>query len=115
MISAPLAEVERRAQRWSQPLGALARVVDGETMVGGGSLPGSTLASKLVAVGQEGKRKHKSLVPAIAERLRAREIPVLGRISDNVLFLDPRSVLPEDDEGVLQALRQVASELEHSR
>jgi L-seryl-tRNA(Ser) seleniumtransferase len=115
MISTPLAEVERRAKRWSQPLGTLARVVDGETMVGGGSLPGSTLASKLVAVGEGGQKKHQSLVPAIAERLRAREIPVLGRISDNVLFLDPRSVLPEDDEGVLQALRQVASELEHSR
>jgi L-seryl-tRNA(Ser) seleniumtransferase len=113
MISAPLTEVERRAQRWSQPFGDLARVVDGETMVGGGSLPGSTLPTRLVAVGPGSKKK--SLAQVITERLRGQEIPVLGRLSDNVLFLDPRSVLPEDDEGVLQALRRVASELEHSR
>ena len=35
MISAPVAEVGRRAERWAQALGGMAWVVPGETMVGG--------------------------------------------------------------------------------
>jgi len=113
MISAPLAEIDCRARRWAQPLGELARVVVGETMVGGGSLPGSTLPTKLVAVGEEGKKKQRVIAQLISQRLRCQEIPVLGRISGNVLFLDPRSVLPDDDEKVLKALQQASTGLEH--
>jgi len=43
MISAPLGEIERRAQTWAEAWGSLAQIIEGESMVGGGSLPGSTL------------------------------------------------------------------------
>ncbi len=36
---------------------------------------------------------------------------MVGGVSDNILFLDPRSVLPEEDPVVLQALRQAAAGL----
>jgi L-seryl-tRNA(Ser) seleniumtransferase len=104
MISAPLEEIERRVGLWAQALGNLAQVVPGETMVGGGSLPGGTLPTKLVAIG--GGKKNSAQV--ISQRLRSGEVPVIGRISEDVLLLDPRSVLPEEDDIVLKALRDIA-------
>lgn len=109
MISVPVAEIERRAEMWAQALNGLARVVEGESMIGGGSLPGGTLSTRLVALG--GQSKRKNLAQALAQRLRHHEPPVVGRISENLLILDPRSVLPEDDQTILQALRSIVAEL----
>ena len=73
-------------------------------MIGGGSLPGGTLPTKLVAIGGEDKKKQPTIAQAISQRLHHQEIPVIGRISGNVLLLDPRSVPPEEDEIMLKAL-----------
>jgi L-seryl-tRNA(Ser) seleniumtransferase len=102
MIAMPLDEVERRARLWVQAVGDLAQVVEGETMVGGGSLPGSTLPTKLVAAG--GQVGRRNIAQLLAQRLRRHEPPIIGRISGDILLLDPRSVLPEEDDIVLRAL-----------
>jgi L-seryl-tRNA(Ser) seleniumtransferase len=104
MISAPLAEIEQRAERWAQALGDVAQVIDGETMIGGGSLPGGTLPTKLVALGD---RKDRSLAQRLGRKLRSQEIPIIGRVGEDMLLLDPRSVLPEEDEIALRALRNI--------
>jgi len=114
MISAPLEEIDQRARLWAQSVKGLARVVEGETMIGGGSLPGGTLPTRLVAIGGEGKRKHQNIAQALSRKLRCQEIPVIGRVSGNVLLLDPRSVLPEEDEVVLQALQNITADLNYS-
>jgi len=106
MISAPVEDIERRAGLWAQALND-ARVIPGETMIGGGSLPGGTLPTRLVAIG--GKKKDQNMAQILSRRLRCQEIPLIGRISGDVLLLDPRSVLPEEDEIVLEALRNLAS------
>ena len=106
MISAPLAEIDRRAKQWAQALGDLAQVVEGETMVGGCSLPGGTLPTRLVAIGD---KKDRNVAQMLSRKLRSQEIPVIGRISEDVLLLDPRSVLPEEDDMVLKALRNLVS------
>jgi L-seryl-tRNA(Ser) seleniumtransferase len=111
MIAAPLDEIERRAGLWARPLKGLARVVAGETMIGGGSLPGATLPTRLVAIGEEGRKGKCNIAQDLSQRLRRREIPVIGRISDNLLLLDPRSVLPEEDRVVLKALQDTAASL----
>ncbi len=111
MISAPLDEIERRATHWAQALGDLAQVIEGESMVGGGSLPGDTLPTKLVAVGKQSKKRGQNVAQILAQRLRTQQPPVVGRISGNVLLLDPRSVLPEEDQAVLQALRSAGASL----
>jgi len=111
MIATPLGEIERRAKLWARPLKGLARVVNGETMVGGGSLPGATLPTRLVAIGEEGRKGKHNIAQALSQRLRRREIPIIGRISDNLLLLDPRSVLPEEDRVVLKALQDAAANL----
>jgi L-seryl-tRNA(Ser) seleniumtransferase len=109
MVSMPLDEVEKRALRWARELPGVATVVKGESMLGGGSLPGSTLPTWLVAITAANSRKDKNIAQLLSQKLRQYSPPIVGRISADVLFLDPRSVLPEDDDIVLQALRDAAT------
>jgi len=107
MIATPLEDIERRAALWQKALGGMARVVPGETMVGGGSLPGGSLQTSLVAVGSG-----KNSAQTISRKLRLREVPVIGRIDKDVLLLDPRTVLPEEDDIVVASLREIAGRQE---
>jgi len=107
MIAMSLAEIERRARLWAEAAGDRVQVVNGESMVGGGSLPGGTLPTRLVAIGSKERKKKKSEAQSLAEKLRKRDIPVIGRIEGDVLLLDPRSVFPEEDDIVIKALREL--------
>ncbi len=109
MIAASLDDVHIRANLWAQALDGLAQVIAGETMIGGGSLPGGTVPTKLVALGGGGRRKNTA--QALAQKLRRHEPPLIGRIHEDMLLLDPRSVLPEDDQSVLPALRAAIADL----
>jgi L-seryl-tRNA(Ser) seleniumtransferase len=104
MISMPIDDIERRCQAWVKPFKGLIKVIDGESMVGGGSLPGSTLPTKLAAIDGQKSTKGPSFAQAAAALLRQHYPPVIGRISDDVLLLDPRTVFPEEDNDVLSAL-----------
>lgn len=104
MISASLEELERRAQAWASAVGAVGmQVVESTSAVGGGSLPGQTLPTRALAVptalcGPEGP-------DGLAARLRQGSIPVIARVADEQLVLDPRTVLPEEDEELVGALK----------
>ncbi len=105
MISMPLQEIESRAREWARQLGAAAAVAGGESVVGGGSLPGSTLPTWLVVIKGTPGTKGPSQVQRLAQRLRAGQPPVIARIEGNALLLDPRTVTPEDDPTIIRALR----------
>ncbi len=107
MMATPLEEIDRRARRWAKIVEGRAQVIAGESMIGGGSLPGGTLPTRLVAIGGRSQVKGQNIAQILSQQLRSQEIPVIGRISEDVLLLDPRSVLPEEDETVLQALRSL--------
>ena len=98
MIVMPLTEIERRARRWRRALrrdGVPAEVVDGRSTVGGGSLPGETLPTKLVAL----PVPHPD---QLAAALRAADPPVIARIEEDRLVLDPRTVLMEEERELLR-------------
>ena len=103
MISMPLEEIEERAQKWCQSLGSAASIVEGESVVGGGSLPGGTLPTRLVAIRSRGKVKE------LADKLRRESPMVIGRSENNLLLLDPRTVLPEEEGTLLSRLRDILS------
>ncbi len=105
MIATPLAEIEGRAKSWADALGGRCEVVPGESMVGGGSLPGSTLPTRLVAIARWGRTG----ATALAARLRERQVPIVGRVAEGRLLLDPRTVLPEEDGLVVAALRELGA------
>jgi L-seryl-tRNA(Ser) seleniumtransferase len=107
-IATPLSEIERRAERWAQFLGKKATILPDESVVGGGSLPGSTLPTYVVAIKLTGRAK----IEHLAQRLRQHQPPIIARVERNSLFLDPRSVFPEEDEVVLKAVQQALASLE---
>ena len=77
--------------------GITAEIVDGESTVGGGSLPGETLPTKLVTL----PTAHPDQVAAA---LRAAETPVTARIEEDQLVSDPRTVLVEEERELLRAV-----------
>ncbi len=93
MIAAAPADLERRAAALAQHLGG--EMVETRSTVGGGSLPEETQPSFAVAL--RGRPQH--LAPA----LRGAEPPVIGRVVDERLALDMRSILSEDDERLAAA------------
>ncbi len=107
MLATPPEAIRRRARRWARQLhaaGIQARVVEGRSAPGGGSLPGETLPTWLVAIVTDEPDK-------LAVRLRASEPPVIARIEDDLLCLDPRTVLPGQDDALLRSLLSLQSSL----
>jgi L-seryl-tRNA(Ser) seleniumtransferase len=105
MIAAPVEEIEARAKRWKRSLGSRAKVVDGRSMVGGGSLPEESLPTKLVSIASRGAGKG-AWVTNLARRLRTSEPPVMGRIESDALLLDPRTVAPAEDAELVAAVKR---------
>jgi L-seryl-tRNA(Ser) seleniumtransferase len=100
MIARPFDDLAATADTWAarwQEQGIKAVVVDGESTVGGGSLPGTSLPSRLVAIEQPG-------VDELAAALRQHSTPVIGRIQDGRYLIDPRTVLPNQVESLIQAI-----------
>jgi len=122
MLAAPLASVRQRADHWAGALsgwGVAVDVVAGESTVGGGTLPGETLATALCAIhgpprlADLAAPRRESLtqtagqrdVAALARLLRIGEPPIIARVLRDTLLLDPRTVQPEEDRDLLAALR----------
>lgn len=101
MISMPLAETQRRARRLARAIGDRARVVDGRSMVGGGSLPEESLPTKLVAVSGDG-----AWLTRVAHNLRTGDPPVVARIEHDTLLLDPRTVQKRELTPLSVAVRE---------
>ncbi len=104
MISMSEVQLARRAQSWVESLhtqGVAARVQRGVSTIGGGSLPGETLPTSLLALDQT--HLPCSLV-TLSQRLRLRPQPIVTRIHHDSLLLDPRTVLEEHDQMLLASL-----------
>ena len=103
MISAEPAELKRRAQRWARRLkqaGIKAQVIEGRSAIGGGSLPGETLPTWLLAL-------QLPSPDAIARALRSYNPPIVARIEEDLLLFDPRTVFPEEEETLLRGIEAV--------
>ena len=101
MIAASAEELDARARAVAEAAGASARVVDGESTVGGGSLPGDTLPTRLVSIDADAATGGAE---ELARRLRTGAPPALGRIEGGRLLLDLRTVLPGQDAALRAAL-----------
>jgi L-seryl-tRNA(Ser) seleniumtransferase len=106
MLTLEPGELARRAERLAALCPAVVRAgtIPGESAVGGGSFPGATLGTTLVALDAG------SLGPdGLALRLRLGQPSIVARVASDRLLLDPRT-LPEDSFPVVagaieQALR----------
>jgi L-seryl-tRNA(Ser) seleniumtransferase len=93
--------LKERVSAWQCRLvehGIEAEVVDSRSAVGGGSLPEAgldTVALRLTP-------RHGA--PRLLRQLREYEPPVIARIEDGHVLLDPRAVLPDEDDAVIGAI-----------
>ncbi len=99
MLRTPVEQVRRRVAMWGVKLderGVRNRLMDGESAVGGGSLPGHGLPTVLLCL--EGPASK------IAAALRRGVPPVIARIERDRCCIDPRTVLKGEDEELLDAI-----------
>ncbi|MFZ1755699.1 MAG: L-seryl-tRNA(Sec) selenium transferase, partial [Caldilineaceae bacterium] len=100
MIAATPGSLQTRAEAWRERLtaaGLTATVIPGQSTVGGGSLPGETLPTFLLALA----------VPRpdeVAARLRQADPPVVGRIQQEKLLFDPRTVAEDESDALVRAI-----------
>lgn len=93
MIRMTAGEIRARAERIA-PL-IRAEIVEGESVIGGGSTPEQRLPTALL-----------SLPCSLEPRLRGGDPPIIGRVEKDRLLLDLRTVLPEEEPELLAAIAQ---------
>jgi L-seryl-tRNA(Ser) seleniumtransferase len=96
MLGATMEDLWERARRYCDAIAGL-RTVEHRAVVGGGALPGSTLASLAIAVSTDDPGR-------VAAALRRGKPPVVARLDDGRVLLDLRTIAPEEDGEVLAAL-----------
>jgi L-seryl-tRNA(Ser) seleniumtransferase len=107
MLRLPANEIRSRAEAVKSGIGNVpalkAEIVEGESVIGGGTAPSATLPTALLAV------THQTMnADALAARLRAVEPPIVARIEDGRVLLDLRTVFPEQDAAIAQALVRIS-------
>jgi len=79
-----------------------ADVINGESVIGGGAAPSSVLPTRLLAVTCAG-----ICAEELCTRLRASDPPVIARVEEGRVLLDLRTVFPEQDQLIAEALRRI--------
>jgi len=103
-LTRPPAEIRAQAERLAAPVAAWAgdawrvEVIACQSRIGSGALPLEMLPSAGLALSGQGGRAAE----AMATRLRALSLPVIGRIAEDALRLDLRCL--DDDATLLSAL-----------
>jgi L-seryl-tRNA(Ser) seleniumtransferase len=108
MMGLTKGEIAARAERLSARLAQISQklkleIVDGESVIGGGAAPSSVLPTRLIAL------SHADLsANELSSRLRDSDPPIIARVEDARVLLDLRTVFPEQDVKVTDALRRIA-------
>ena len=79
-----------------------AELIEGESLIGGGSAPSSTLPTTLLAL-----TCYSLSADELAEHLRVSDPPVIARVEEGRVQLDLRTVFPEQDEVLSSILNRV--------
>lgn len=97
------ARAERLAMRIRSLAGFRAEVRDAESVIGGGSTPGHSLPTRVLAVARAGQSPRE-----LEARLRRNLPPVIARVEHDQVLLDLRTVLDGQDEEVARAFERLA-------
>ena len=99
MMSLTLKQVQGRAEAWRDHLGQ-GKVVEGESTMGGGSLPDESIPTYLLEL--QVKSASKFLLA-----LRKNNPPIIARTENDKVLLDPRTVLPAQEGALLVGLKNL--------
>ncbi len=107
MLDAPLANLQHRAERLAEQIAALASIQSAVAreevgLLGGGSLPNQRAPTWCVALEPRGRS-----TTSLAAALRAGEPAVFGRVQQEQLLIDLRTVAPREDQQIVTALHSL--------
>ncbi|MFV1964297.1 MAG: L-seryl-tRNA(Sec) selenium transferase [Pirellulaceae bacterium] len=110
LLSTSVANLQNRAERLAPQLAAAkvvesAEPIESTTYLGGGSVPAQAIPTWCVAIAPA-----RSTVDALAASLRSGSTSVFGRVQQDRLLLDLRTVFPHQDSLLVQALESVEPE-----
>ena len=106
MMQLSKAEISERAENIVSGIDSHnmeADLIDGESLIGGGSAPSSVLPTRLIAITAKKLTAHQ-----LAARLRRSDPPIIARVEEGRVLLDLRTVLPAQDDVLQQILAQLA-------
>jgi L-seryl-tRNA(Ser) seleniumtransferase len=99
MLAIPAAEIRKRAENLrSQLSNAAIEIVEGESVIGGGSTPAQSLTTWLISIAAKN-------AAALEEKLRLNQPPVIVRIENDRILIDLRTVAETEEADLLAALR----------
>ena len=99
MMSYTPKQIKGRVEAWIREL-AQGEVVEGESTVGGGSLPGESFPTFLLSLTVESP-------DGFLKRLRMQNPPIIARTTNDKVLLDPRTVMPEQEGALMVGLKNV--------
>lgn len=110
MIAAGPGDLQQRAESLAWQIGDIlgpraVEVVPGSSKLGGGALPLQELPTYLVAISPP-----RMEAAALERRLRQGEPPVIARVQQDRLLLDLRTIFPEEERLLVDAIRAAGRE-----
>jgi len=97
MMSITPKQIKGRVEAWINELGR-GTVVEGESTVGGGSLPGESFPTFLLSLSVKSPDR-------FMKKLREQNPPIIARTMNDKVLLDPRTVLLEQEGALLLGLK----------
>jgi L-seryl-tRNA(Ser) seleniumtransferase len=113
MLTLSLEEIDRRAGLLTEQLARLAHsrlhlgILDRPSRAGGGALPLLHLPSRCVSIQVDGLSVNR-----FETALRQYDPPIIGRIEDDLLLLDPRTLLDDDVPVIVAAIDTILTRME---
>ena len=109
MLCQPLSEIEKKAEYIADGLKTTSSrfevsVIDETSQSGGGALPLTNLPTKVVAILPKGLS-----ATAFEEMLRKNNPPIISRIKEGRILLDPRTIQKDELDTVINSIRDIAS------
>jgi L-seryl-tRNA(Ser) seleniumtransferase len=99
-----LEQISTRAEAIAQQLqtvdGMTAEIIDGDSVIGGGAAPSSTLPTRLLAL-----TSAQATSDRLMAHLRSQVVPIIARAQDGRVLIDLRTVFPDQDALILAALQ----------
>jgi L-seryl-tRNA(Ser) seleniumtransferase len=111
MLALTREEIRLRAEAFAADLrtaepGLVVEVIEGSSAVGGGAAPTASVPTALVAVSDGRGGGERFSADRLAAGLRGGDPPVLARVADDRLVIDLRTVAPEDETRLRDAVRR---------
>lgn len=110
MMTLPAEELASRAKkavrrmRRALPANVALKTVQGFSQVGGGTFPLLEIPTTLISVTVDNLSAQQ-----LEQKLRTRVLPIIGRISQGVFLLDPRTLADKDIADIISALQTITA------